>query len=644
MSCRLPRTTGGGLRRGAHHHRHAVQGPPSARRGSTRRRVGATRRSDIADFDLAPDRSVHRWSFTVDDGRAARGSRSTPTTPAGADSGADDESATGDRGGRRGAAPPLPMPRRPQRPVRPCSCGHGVRDVRARGAREGGLRARRSSTSDLDGPSAARPRAAGSTWPTLAPDGRGRIRLLVDGLAGHHRDAARTRSSTAGAWRDLAVGDRLDELGFDMRVGDGGSAPLVQDIGRLVVDHLARGTRCWPWAEGLAEGAIDVELAGYLTGSIDLVARVRTAPWRPVRRRRLQDEPAGPPGGPAGTDAYGPVPAWSTPWPSTTTRCRPCCTPSPCTATSGGVRRSTGTATRVGGAAYLFVRGMTGPDVPVTGGQPHGVFTWELPPDLVVGLSDLLAGRPSPECRAMTRGRRRPWSTERVDGVLAPVRRGRPGRSVRGPAGGGGRDGLRPTRRTTNCSPWPWWPGPPGSDTSASNSTRCDDRSSPARTTRGRSWTCRFPTSDPGPGPWHRVRLWPTPVGPDDDPLRPLVWDGGPPLPPAVLVLRARRGRQISAAAGPHRDGADGPSRTRRGRRARRAVPSRGARRGPDLQRLAARRALTCPVTVIAGGPGTGKTHTVARILAAALLRRPRDGASRPAWRWPRRPARPPDA
>ncbi len=38
----------------------------------------------------------------------------------------------------------------------------------------------------------------------------------------------------------------------------------------------------------------------------------------------------------------------------------------------------------------------------------------------------------------------------------------------------------------------------------------------------------------------------------------------------------------------------------------------------PDLQLLAARRALIHPVTVIAGGPGTGKTHTVAGILAAA--------------------------
>src|ERR1019366_10053170 len=40
----------------------------------------------------------------------------------------------------------------------------------------------------------------------------------------------------------------------------------------------------------------------------------------------------------------------------------------------------------------------------------------------------------------------------------------------------------------------------------------------------------------------------------------------------------------------------------------------------PDLQRLAARRALIHPVTVMAGGPGTGKPHTVARILAATLL------------------------
>jgi exodeoxyribonuclease V alpha subunit len=41
---------------------------------------------------------------------------------------------------------------------------------------------------------------------------------------------------------------------------------------------------------------------------------------------------------------------------------------------------------------------------------------------------------------------------------------------------------------------------------------------------------------------------------------------------------------------------------------------------GADRQRLAASRALRNIVTVIAGGPGTGKTHTVARVLAAAFL------------------------
>jgi len=47
---------------------------------------------------------------------------------------------------------------------------------------------------------------------------------------------------------------------------------------------------------------------------------------------------------------------------------------------------------------------------------------------------------------------------------------------------------------------------------------------------------------------------------------------------------------------------------------------------GDDLQYVAARRALTSPVSVVAGGPGTGKTHTVARILAAALDLAARDG------------------
>jgi exodeoxyribonuclease V beta subunit len=46
----------------------------------------------------------------------------------------------------------------------------------------------------------------------------------------------------------------------------------------------------------------------------------------------------------------------------------------------------------LGGAVYLFVRGMTGPDVPTDHGRSYGVFDWPVPPDLVVALSGLLAG------------------------------------------------------------------------------------------------------------------------------------------------------------------------------------------------------------------------------------------------------------
>jgi exodeoxyribonuclease V beta subunit len=48
----------------------------------------------------------------------------------------------------------------------------------------------------------------------------------------------------------------------------------------------------------------------------------------------------------------------------------------------------------LGGVLYLFVRGMCGPDTPVVDGHPAGVFDWQPPTSLIVGLSDLLdAGR-----------------------------------------------------------------------------------------------------------------------------------------------------------------------------------------------------------------------------------------------------------
>jgi len=44
----------------------------------------------------------------------------------------------------------------------------------------------------------------------------------------------------------------------------------------------------------------------------------------------------------------------------------------------------------LGGVLYLFLRGMTGPDVPRVDSHPCGVFAWRPPAALVVGLSDVL--------------------------------------------------------------------------------------------------------------------------------------------------------------------------------------------------------------------------------------------------------------
>jgi len=46
----------------------------------------------------------------------------------------------------------------------------------------------------------------------------------------------------------------------------------------------------------------------------------------------------------------------------------------------------------LGGIAYLYVRGMCGPQTPEVDGMPCGVFTWRPPAAMITELSDLLAG------------------------------------------------------------------------------------------------------------------------------------------------------------------------------------------------------------------------------------------------------------
>ncbi|WP_147572771.1 UvrD-helicase domain-containing protein [Cellulomonas massiliensis] len=198
---------------------------------------------------------------------------------------------------------------------------------------------------------------------------------------------------------DVYPRDRLPELEFELPLagGDtpGPAAATVREIGALLRRHLPAGDPFAGYAARLEDPLVaDQALRGYLTGSIDAVLRVpgpggderylvvdyktnRLAPpdvdlllayYRPDALVRAM------------LDAHYPLQLllyaaalhrylrWR----------RPGYDPD----------------AHLGGALYLFVRGMAGPTTPAVDGTPCGVLGWRPPTALVTELSDLLDGRP----------------------------------------------------------------------------------------------------------------------------------------------------------------------------------------------------------------------------------------------------------
>jgi len=347
-------------------------------------------------------RLIHRWSFSSITQHVTEAD-ADPYDESGSDAGAADEDSSGESGypglAGGGTSPPpesgTPLAEGLLGPLRAGTAFgtfvHGVLEHVDFAATDLG--------SEIDAALVGQAARAGIDLDGLAPPEIDARRHLVDGL----RAAIETPLGPLFDDRPLAgirPGDRLDELAFDLRIGHQARPPTVRDVGRLVADHLPPGHPLGSWAGDIAAGVIDVRLAGYLTGSIDLVARVEgddptgrfvVADYKTNQLRRWGEG--------ARPDDYGqsrmaaamadhhyPLQAllyavalhrylrWRLP--------------------------GDGPVSRVAGAAYLFVRGMTGRDVARTGGQPNGVFTWELPSELVVDLSALLAGaavdRPGP--------------------------------------------------------------------------------------------------------------------------------------------------------------------------------------------------------------------------------------------------------
>jgi exodeoxyribonuclease V beta subunit len=197
---------------------------------------------------------------------------------------------------------------------------------------------------------------------------------------------------------DIARGDRLDELGFELPLAGGD-----QPTGELTLDRIAATLREWlppdnelgGYADRLGDAGLRRNVRGYLTGSLDLVVRI----------------PAATVAGGVGGHRYA-VLDYKTNWlgepdePLTTFHYRP-------EALRAEMERhhyalqgllyavalhrylrwrvpAYDPDVHLAGVVYLFVRGMTGADWTGAGGS--GVFGWRPPDGFVAALSDVLDG------------------------------------------------------------------------------------------------------------------------------------------------------------------------------------------------------------------------------------------------------------
>lgn len=182
----------------------------------------------------------------------------------------------------------------------------------------------------------------------------------------------------------FALGDRLSELSFDLPLSEANSATLGS-VADILAEYLAPGDPLSDYPDRLrALDPTTLPLRGVLTGSIDAVLRVR-----PDDRFVVVDYKTNQLGDPdqfvsqysgaalanAMMDSHYPLQAilyevalhrflrWRMP--------------------------DYNPERHLGGSAYLFVRGMAGPQ---PDGATPGVFTWCPPADLITTLSDALAG------------------------------------------------------------------------------------------------------------------------------------------------------------------------------------------------------------------------------------------------------------
>ncbi len=198
--------------------------------------------------------------------------------------------------------------------------------------------------------------------------------------------------------RDLHAVDRLDELGFELPLvgGDDPSGRLtLEAIAAVLREHLPPGDPLAAYAARLEDPALRSSVRGFLTGSIDLVARVSGPP---APRYVLADYKTNRLAAPDEELTLG--------------HYTPAALASEMSRAHYGLQALFYTVAlhrylrwrqpgydpdeHLAGVLYLFLRGMAGAETPVLDGTPCGVFAWRPPAALVRALSDVLdEGGPS---------------------------------------------------------------------------------------------------------------------------------------------------------------------------------------------------------------------------------------------------------
>ncbi len=206
---------------------------------------------------------------------------------------------------------------------------------------------------------------------------------------------------------DLPLADRLCELTFELPLAGGDDAPAagradvrLGQLAPLLREHLDADDPLAPYAVRLTAAELrDQPLRGYLTGSLDAVLRVPDSGVAGGSRFLIVDYKTNL----LGTPTIGgerPL-VTSADYGRTELIAAMLHSDYPLQALLYSVvlhrflrwRVPGYTPTnQLGGVLYLFVRGMCGPATPVIDGHPAGVFSWSPPADLVVAMSDWLAG------------------------------------------------------------------------------------------------------------------------------------------------------------------------------------------------------------------------------------------------------------